>query len=164
MGASFTTMPLKPGDGVSRTFTWKDVHGLEAKAPLDLTLASVPDEAPELYAHQVDAKRMILEDEVVTFDVNANDDFGLREVGLEWRRAESGEAAGRNPAGEKPVAAGGPEKNTVQTGNLLREARRHRSRHLPGPRLRQRFLPNRPRTYSRPSSFIISAPRSTRNG
>lgn len=154
MGAGFTTAPLKPGDGVSRTFTWKDVHGLEAKAPLDLTLASVPDEAPELYAHQVDAKRMILEDEVVTFDVNANDDFGLREVGLEWRLAESGETAGRNPAGEKPVAAGGPEKTTVQARGTFSAKREGIA---PGTyqvrAFANDFLPNRPRILS--PAFVL---------
>ncbi len=83
--------------------------------PLDLTLASVPDEAPELYAHQVDAKRMILEDEVVTFDVNANDDFGLREVGLEWRRAESVKRPGGIPP-EKNPSPPAVRRKPVQTG------------------------------------------------
>lgn len=153
-GAGFTTAPLKPGDGVSRTFTWKDVHGLEAKAPLDLTLASIPDEAPELYAHQVESKRMIFEDEVVTFDLNANDDFGLREVGLAWRRSESSDEDGANPAGEKPVAAGGPEKTTIQTRGTLSAKREGIAAGTYEVRaFANDFLPNRPRTYS--PAFVL---------
>jgi uncharacterized membrane protein YgcG len=153
-GATFATPLLRPGDGLSRTFTWKDIHGLEAKAPLDLTLVSIPDEAPELYAHQVEAKRMILEDEVVTFDVNANDDFGLREVGLEWRRAESVDASTNNPAGEKPVASGAPEKMSVQTRGTFSAKREGIAPGTYQVRVfANDFLPNRPRTYS--PAFVL---------
>lgn len=153
-GASFVTPPLRPGDGISRTFTWKDVHGLEAKTPLELTLASVPDEAPELFAHQVESKRMVLEDEVVSFDVNADDDFGLREVGLEWRRADPETAEAKTLVGEKLIAAGAPEKTSLQVCGTFSAKREGIA---PGTyqvrAFANDFLPNRPRSFS--PTFVL---------
>lgn len=161
-GATFATAPLPVAAPLSRTFTWKDVHGLEAKGPLALNLAPVPDEAPEIYAHQAEAKRIVLEDEVVAFDVNANDDFGLREVGLEWSRADSegkheggrDGGPGANPAGEKPIAAGAPEKTSLQARGTFSAKREGIA---PGTyRIRafaNDFLPNRPRAYS--PAFVL---------
>mgnify|MGYP000957076330 CR=1 FL=1 len=115
-GSAFSSAPFRVETPQTRTYAWKDVHGLEAKRPLELNLTPVSDQAPELYAHQVEPKRMVLEDEVVAFDIRANDDFGLREVGLEWRPAASsgGEATEALP-GEKPISAGAPEKTSIQT-------------------------------------------------
>lgn len=111
----FSTTPFPVDTERTRTFSWRDIHGLEAKRPLELAIAPLPDSAPEIYAHQVEAKRMVLEDEAVAFDIHASDDFGLREVGLEWRSAAPAKSDLPPAAGEKPVSAGAPEKTSVQT-------------------------------------------------
>lgn len=147
-GAVFSTGPFEVAAPATRRFAWRDVHGLEAKSPLELGLTPVPDEAPAIQAHQVEAKRMILEDEVVTFDVRAKDDFGLREVGLEWHRA--GENLDEDAeAGEKPVAAGAPEKTAIDvrgTFSAKREGIRPGTYQVRA--FATDFLPGRARTYS----------------
>jgi len=148
-GASFSSETLEVTATQTRRFTWKDLHGLEAKSSLELTLSPVPDEAPSVQAHQVEAKRMVLEDELVTFDVRAKDDFGLREVGLEWRLASEGKSVGESLAGEKPVATGGPEKTSVEVRGTFSAKREG----IPSGTYHVRafvtdFLPNRERTYS----------------
>lgn len=148
-GASFSSEPFVVTATQTRRFTWKDVHGLEAKSPLELTLSPVADEAPAVQAHQVEAKRVVLEDELVTFDVRAKDDFGLREVGLEWRLASGGKAADESLAGEKPIAAGGPEKTSIEvrgTFSAKREGIPSGTYHVRA--FATDFLPNRERTHS----------------
>lgn len=159
-GRTFLSSPLSPDPDKTHTFTWKDVHGLEAKSPLELRVLPVPDEAPEIYAHQVEAKRMILEDEVVTFDIRANDDFGLREVGLEWQSAETGSSSATQPSsGEKPVTAGDPEKTRAEVRGTF-SARREGLR--PGAyqvrAYATDFLPDRERSYSPAFQLQILSP------
>ncbi|NLT69597.1 MAG: hypothetical protein GXX91_02745 [Verrucomicrobiaceae bacterium] len=153
-GAGFSTEPIPVSEPLTRTFTWNDIHGLEAKSPLQLKIHPVPDEAPDLFAHQVGSKRVYLEDEVVTFDLTANDDFGLREVGLEWR-ALDGETTAPSPLlGEKPVVAGDPEKTSVQargTFSAKREGIAPQSLQVRA--FATDFLPDRPRTYS--PTFVV---------
>lgn len=154
-GATFLAPPIAPESPTTATFSWRDVHGLEAKEPLELRLASVADRAPDIRAHQVGSQRIVLADEVVPFDIQADDDYGLREVGLEWT-AETTERAegGAIRDGEKPVAAGDPEKTSVQTRATF-SARREG---LPPGTYRVRafandFLPNRPRVHS--PAFVL---------
>lgn len=148
-GASFSSEALTVTETQTRRFAWKDIHGLEAKSPLELSLAPAPDEAPEIQAHQVEAKRMVLEDELVTFDVRAKDDYGLRDVGLEWRLASDGKSATETMTGEKPVAAGAPEKTSIDvrgTFSAKREGIRPGTYQVRA--FATDFLPNRERTYS----------------
>lgn len=146
-GPTFSTEPFTLDAPRTQRFEWKDVHGLEAKSPLELQLTPVSDEPPEIQAHQVDAKRMILVDEVVTFDVRAKDDFGLREIGLEWQLASNEKA--ESLSGEKPVAAGEPEKTSVDVRGTFSAKREGIS---PGTyqvrAFATDFLPNRERSYS----------------
>ena len=157
---TFVSAPLAAEQDLTRVFSWKDIHGLEAKSPLELHLVSIPDEAPEIYAHQVEAKRMILEDEVVTFDIRANDDFGLRDVGLEWRSTDGDTTPDSATAnGEKPVTAGDPEKTRIEVRGTF-SARREGLK--PGNyqvrAFATDFLPNRERSYSPAFQLQILSP------
>lgn len=156
-GTGFSTPALGAGEKAIHRFTWKDVHELEAKSPLELALTTVADEKPELYAHQVEAKRMILISEVVGFDIRANDDFGLREVGLEWVSSTMGtDSVSR---GEKLVAAGDPEKTNVETrGTLSGERERLRPGTYQVRAFASDFLPNRERVYSPAFQLVILSP------
>lgn len=153
-GPVFFTAPFPVSETRTRIFTWSDIHGLEAKSPLELKIDSVADAAPGLFAHQVGSKRVYLEDEVVTFDLFANDDFGIREIGLEWRAMDGKTPAASPLLGEKPVAAGSPEKTSVQSRGTFSAKREG----VPPQSLQVRafttdFLPDRPRTYS--PTFVL---------
>jgi len=153
-GAVFSTSPFPVPEAMTRTFTWRDIHGLEAKSPLELSIKPVADEAPDLFANQVGSKRVYLEDEVVTFDISANDDFGIREVGLEWRAMDSKTPDPVETIGEKPVAAGGPEKTGVQTrGTFSAKREGVAPQTLQVRAFTTDFLPDRERTYS--PTFVL---------
>jgi uncharacterized membrane protein YgcG len=153
-GMTFSTSPFPVSAPVTRSFTWSDIHGLEAKAPLELKINPVSDEAPDLFANQVGTRRIVLEDEVVGFDISASDDFGIREVGLEWR-AMGGALPTEAPLlGEKPVAAGAPETTSVQTrGTFSAKREGIAPQTLQVRAFATDYLPDRERTYS--PTFIL---------
>ena len=88
---------------------WKDSLGLSAKDAFRLKVKAVDDDVPAVSFQQLDSEPVVLTTDVISFDVQADDDFGLKEVGLEWRGIEN---PLRNPNpqnGDKVVTKGSPE-------------------------------------------------------
>lgn len=96
-GEQFQTRPLKLAAATATvTFTWRDEFGLESAAPWLLTLQSRPDTPPEVQCPEMPAVTAILEEEVLEIKVSAEDDYGLRELGVAWecqKRQETNVAA-----------------------------------------------------------------------
>ena len=93
-----------------RYFTWRDRDGLTPRDPLVLKVRAVEDEAPRIVARRDSLEQVVLDSEVVTFDVSAGDDFGLKSIGLEWVGALDQKSGMSQVQGEKIAAAGGCEK------------------------------------------------------
>ena len=98
-------------------FYWTDELGLSPREALKLTVQPVDDASPRIVARRESLEQVVLDTEVVTFDLNASDDFGIRRLGLSWQPLDSGEGRGAMvPAkGEKVVAAGAPEMRDLET-------------------------------------------------
>jgi hypothetical protein len=97
-----------------RKFTWRDRDGLTPREPLALDVRAVGDEPPAIMASREDPEEVVLDSEVVTFDAEATDDFGVKEVGVEWD-GELPQEDGTTPIhGEKISAAGGPETRDLK--------------------------------------------------
>ena len=109
-GEKITTAYSPVTADAERKLIWKDVDGLTPRDPLLLKVRAVEDEAPKIVARRDSLEQVVLDSEVVTFDVNATDDFGVKTVGLEWTGALDGKAPMR---GEKIAAAGEHEKKEV---------------------------------------------------
>jgi hypothetical protein len=129
-GASFTSPAYEVDETTKKRFSWRDVAGLEAKSPLELTVIAVDDASPQIFAKPLSQERFLLPDEVVSFEVAASDDYGVRQVGLMWNgtapvvgekgrtvlaavSAEGEVGPPVVPSGEKVVAAGDPEKREL---------------------------------------------------
>ena len=153
-GASFATDHLPIEEPQTHTFTWTDIHGLQAKSPLKLNVTPVPDEAPDVFARQVSEERIVLPDEVVTFDVSATDDFGLKAMGLQWWGASDPETKPDPVSGEKPVAAGAPEARELEsTATFSAEREGIKPQTIQVRAFAEDFLPNRERSYS--PTFVL---------
>lgn len=122
-GPAFSLETFKVKEPVTKTISWKDIHGLQAKSPLELHITPLEDAAPDIFANQTTTERVVLQDEVVTFDISASDDFGIRELGLEWRNATASAGSSGDTFGEKPVASGAPEKKNIETKGTFSAAR-----------------------------------------
>ena len=96
-----------------RTFTWKDLDGLTPRDPFVLKVRAVDDEAPKIVARRETLEQVVLDSEVVTFDLVATDDFGVKRAGLEWIGSRTREDGKTHVTGEKVAAGGEPEKKEL---------------------------------------------------
>jgi len=95
---------------VDRQFTWKDHDGLTPHDPLVLKVRAAQDEAPRIVARRESLEQVVLDSEVVTFDLTATDDYGVKEVGLEWKGSLLQDDGKTPVTGTKVASAGEPEK------------------------------------------------------
>ena len=95
-------------DSTLMSLEWEDAYGLSAKSPLNINVRVVEDESPTLICKRLEKRRVIQVKEVLTFDVVAEDDFGVKKIGLEWNGSEA-EASEEPVAGEKIISAGNSE-------------------------------------------------------
>lgn len=108
-GSKILPDPISVADSKTLKFEWRDELGLTAKDGFQLKIRAVDDAEPIVSFQQLDPQHVVLTSDVIKFDVQANDDYGLREVGLEWSGIEN---ALRNPNpdnGHKVVRGGDPE-------------------------------------------------------
>lgn len=100
-------------------FRWHDQLGLTAKDAFSLKINAVEDGEPAITFRQEESQQVVLTTDVITFELQSRDDFGISKVGLDW----SGVAHPvHNPSplnGSKLVAAGGPELKAVNTKATL---------------------------------------------
>ena len=147
-GNSITTSPVSYKKSTALSFRWKDSHGLSAKTPLKIKVRVSGDAEPSLVCRKLEKQRVILEKDVLAFEVTAEDDFGIKTIGLEWKG--SGTDEHETPVtGEKIVSAGDPnatEITATATFSPKREGIKPQAVQL---RIfTEDYLPNRERVYS----------------
>ena len=92
-------------------FQWRDEFNLAGKEPFALTVTPCDDEAPTLACEDLPRSKVVLDSEQLNFRIKAEDDFGVKQVGIEWEGADT--TAITTPAkGERILAAGGFEKRS----------------------------------------------------
>ena len=84
-----------------------DSDGLAASRPVKIQLEPIEDKQPSIYLRGGENDRYVLEDTSIELEVEAADDFGLREMGVEWQ-------------GEKSFYDGNEDENGLQTGRQTR--------------------------------------------
>lgn len=160
-GATFQTrFQAMKADHEAR-LNWADADHLTPREPLVLRVQAVEDEAPRIVARRDSVEQVVLDSEVVAFDVSAMDDFGLKRVGLEWRGFDSvpdadGKKEGAEPRtrGEKIAAAGAAEIKSIDakaTFCATREGVAPQSLEVRA--WTEDFLPGRKRSYS--AAFVL---------
>ena len=94
-------------------FTWRDQHDLAGKEPFTLTINSREDEAPSISCEDLPRQRVVLDSEALNFKVRAQDDFGVKQVGIDWQGIDTTNF--KDPAkGERILAAGGTDKEMFE--------------------------------------------------
>lgn len=158
-GNTFLTQTPVIEHSLVRNLAWTDEHGLTPRDPFVLRINAVEDEAPIIGCERQEQKQVVLETDLIKFDLNITDDFGIKEVGLEWEGVEDS-LRNPNPAkGGRVVAAGNPEERNVSTVATLSA----RTEGLKPQTLRVRayaedFYPDRGRVYSPAYTLHILSP------
>ncbi len=136
---------------------WSDAHGLSGREAYQLQLHVSEDAPPSLQAEGLPRRRVLLDQEVLSFQVRCRDDFGVKRVGYEWRSLD--EASLHPTQGERLIGAGNPEAVQLE---LAATFSAKREKIAPQPiELRlfvEDYLPNRPRVYSAPSVLFVLDP------
>lgn len=110
--SKFTTPAIDVDESRKLELTWQDEYGLAGKEPFTLTINSREDDAPSLSCEDLPRQRVVLDSETLNFKVRAQDDFGVKVVGIEWQGIDTTNF--KNPAkGERILAAGGPDKELL---------------------------------------------------
>ncbi len=109
---AFTTPSVEVGQPQELHLEWTDVFGLQGQAPLRLSVVGAADEPPSVLCENLPRQRVVLDSEVLAFQVRARDDFGVKRVGLEWAGLDKG--LPHVAQGEQIIAAGGPQAEFLE--------------------------------------------------
>lgn len=97
-------------------FQWVDSLGLSPRTPITMNLEPVDDAPPVISVQRDSIEQVVLASEVLAFDITANDDFGIRQVGLEWTRlgpSQGPHDTKSSSSGQKLTARGAPELKRI---------------------------------------------------
>ena len=148
-GAKVTTPFREIAGDAEKRVMWKDQDGLTPREPLVLKINAIEDEAPRLAARRETQEQVVLDSEVVVFNVDVQDDFGIQRTGLEWRSVNDDKTQG-----DKIAAAGEPEKKTLEAKATFCAARDGvEPQTLEIRAWAEDYLPKRKRAYS--SAFLL---------
>lgn len=139
-------------------FRWKDEFGLTGKEPLVLGINAREDEAPSISCDDLPRQKVIIDLETLTFKVRAQDDFGVKVVGIEWQGADK-TAVSKVAKGERILAAGGSDKDLLEVaGTFCPKALDIEPQPLTVRLFVEDYFPGRSRTYSSPYVlYVMSA-------
>src|SRR6202044_1346987 len=116
------------------------------------------DEPPSLVCEDLPRQKVVLDSELLSFKVKAQDDFAVKRVGLEWRGIES-PLVPRPAQGERVLAAGAIDQDTLEAAGTFSA----KSLDIDPQPIHLRvfaedYLPGRPRVYSPPYTlFVLNA-------
>lgn len=138
-------------------FEWRDQFGLAAKEPFSLAITARDDEAPSVSCENLPRQQVVLDSESLNFTVKAQDDFGVRRVGLEWEGF--GEDVAQPAKGERVLGAGGHAKENLEVGGTFSAT----SLGIEAQPLHVRmfvedYLPGRERVYSATHTLYVLTP------
>jgi hypothetical protein len=115
--AMFTSTPIEVASSSKHELLWKDQDGLAGAKPFTLSIEAREDEAPVVGLEGLTPNQIVLDSEQLKFTVNGSDDFGVREVGMEWRGVPK--PGMKAATGEKLIAAGHPEEPALSAQGLF---------------------------------------------
>ncbi|MEI6808757.1 MAG: hypothetical protein WCN95_08540, partial [bacterium] len=107
-GNRFTSGVLGVNSLTACEFDWVDRIGLRGMKPYRLEMRAVPDAAPIVDCQGPARVVAILEEEVVSYTVSADDDYGNKALWVEWVRTDNSGKTGQEPPGRAEIQTGGP--------------------------------------------------------
>ena len=148
-GTRLTTEPVSVETTTEMQLTWRDRFGLSAREPQVLRFEALNDEAPTVVLNKLKSNQVLISDEVLPFEIQATDDFGVKQIGLEWEGIANPVHNPEPTNGEKTVSAGTPTADALTVAATFSPKRENvKPQSL---RLRayvEDYLPDRERIYS----------------
>jgi hypothetical protein len=147
-GATVASAPATVDGPRTVEFRWRDTLGLTGKEPFRLNVNGRDDEAPTLSCEDLPRQKVVIDTEQLSFKVRAQDDFGVKRVGIEWKGAP--DPTIRKPAqGERVLGAGGADKDSLDlAGSFSARSLGIEPQAIALRVYAEDYLPGRPRVYS----------------
>ena len=117
-GKTATSPPLAIDGPRELQFRWSDRFGLAGKEPFTLKITGRDDEAPSMMVEDLPRQKVVLDSELLNFKVRAQDDFGVRRVGLMWKGLDP-KVVKSIATGERILAPGGPDKENLEVAGAF---------------------------------------------
>src|SRR5439155_4726217 len=148
-GAALSSQPQPIDQSRKVVLQWQDENGLTGAAPFTINITAREDEPPSLASEGLPRQKVVLDSETLTFQVRAQDDFGIKAVGIEWQTAGEPGLATKKIRGERLLAAGGSEQENLElTGTFCAQALGIEPQPLAVRLFTVDYLPARERVYS----------------
>ncbi len=136
---------------VDLAFAWEDRLGLSGGKPLTVSLVARDDEPPTITVDGLGGKGVLLDSETVRFTLQSRDDFGVKQVGLEWVGSDEG-----GSRGEQILASGAPEADALEAVGTFAPANLGIAPQTIQVRaFVEDYFPGRERIRSAPSTFVV---------
>ena len=148
-GDRVITEPISVETTTEMQLAWRDRFGLAVSEPQVLQFEVEDDAVPTVAITKLKNNQVVLSTEVLTFEIQAGDDFGVKRIGLEWEGIKN-PIQNPNPAiGEKTVSSGSPTSEALTvpaTFSVERENIKPQSLRLRA--FAEDYFPNRERIHS----------------
>ena len=154
-GATVTSPPVKVEGSRKLEFRWLDEFGLAGKEPFVLSITGREDEAPSITCEDLPRQKVVLDTELLSFKVRAQDDFGIKQIGIDWQGVDS--PIESTPAkGERILAAGGHDKESLEiSGTFSARSLGIEPQPVQVRIFAEDYLPDRERVYSPTYLFYV---------
>jgi hypothetical protein len=154
-GSSVSSPATRVDGPRTMEFRWQDAFGLAGKAPFLLLIDGRDDEAPSLSCENLPRQRVVLDTETLHFKVKAQDDFGVKQIGMKWQGVES--PVVKSPVkGQRVLAAGGHDKESLEIGGTFSAKSLGIEPQLVNVRIyTEDYFPGRGRVYSPPYALYV---------
>jgi hypothetical protein len=134
---------------------WQDRFGLAGKEPFTISIAAEDDLPPNVACEDLPRRRVVLDSEQLVFQVSARDDFGVKQVGIEWRGVDD-ELVEKPAAGEQILAPGGHTQSLVNVqGTFTAKSLGIEPQPIELRLFVTDYYPDRPREYSLPYVLYV---------
>jgi hypothetical protein len=94
-------------------FAWTDKFGLSGESGFRLRVDAFKDAPPTSYLQGIERQKVMLPEETVDFEVLAEDDFGVKQMGIEWSGQFTRPTDERPAQGELKLIDGSPEERRL---------------------------------------------------
>ncbi len=158
-GTRITTAPITVDTTTEAHLTWRDQFGLSASEPQVLRFEAVNDAAPTVALNKLKNNQVVITEEVLTFEIQASDDFGVKKIGLAWEGIPNPVHNPEPTNGEKTVSAGTPTADSLVVAATFAPTRENvRPQSLRLRAYTEDYLPDRERVYSPPLVLHVLTP------
>ena len=154
-GATITSPPAKVEGSRKMEFRWQDRFGLAGKEPFVLAITGREDEAPSLACEDLPRQKVVLDTELLSFKIRAQDDFGIKQIGIDWQGVDNPIVS--TPAkGERILSAGGHDKESLEiSGTFSAKSLGIEPQPVQVRLFAEDYLPGRERVYSPTYTFYV---------